>query len=112
MKVTELLEKWEKSEEHRFTAREYTVRLSIQDAAKVAALAEMYPGYSEEEIVMDLLSAALHEIEATLPYVPGPRVAAEDEFGDPIYEDVGPTVTFRTLTRKQLEKLERESPEQ
>jgi len=47
-----------------------------------------------------LLSTALDELEEALPYVPGTKIVAEDEFGDPIYEDVGVTPLFEELSRK------------
>ena len=37
------------------TAKEYAVRLPLDDAARLQALAELFPGQSIEEIVTDLL---------------------------------------------------------
>lgn len=105
MNVRDLLQTWEHSAREPRTEREYRVRLSIRDAAKLAALAEMYPGRSEQDIITDLLSSALDELEAGLPYIEGERVVAEDEHGDPIYEDAGPTPRFARLQRKHLERL-------
>jgi hypothetical protein len=108
-RVRDLLDRWEKSASGRLTSRHYTVRLPVQDAAKLAALAEMYPRRSEEELITDLLSAALDEIEAAFPYVQGRKVVAEDEQGDPIYEDIGQTPRFASLHRKHLDRLRRET---
>lgn len=108
MKFRDLLETWERSAGERRMPKAYTVRLSIHDAAKIAALAEMFPGRSEQDIVTDLLSTALDEIEAAFPYIQGKRVVAEDEHGDPIYEDVGPTPRFQSLARKHLKNLSAE----
>jgi len=108
MKLKDLVEAWESSAGERRTPQAYAVRLPIHDAAKVAALAEMYPGRSEQDIITDLLSTALDEIEAAFPYIQGQRVVAEDEHGDPIYEDAGLTPRFQTLTRKHLKRLEEE----
>ncbi|EAR21877.1 hypothetical protein [Nitrococcus mobilis] len=102
MKFRELLETWERSAGERRTLEVYSVRLPVHDAAKLAALAEMFPGRSEQDIITDLLSTALDEIEAAFPYVPGDRIVAEDEQGDPIYEDTGLTPRFQSLTRKHL----------
>ncbi len=103
MKFRELLETWERSAGERRTSEAYSVRLPVHDAAKLAALAEMFPGRSEQDIITDLLSTALDEIEAAFPYVAGDRVVAEDEHGDPIYEDAGLTPRFQSLTRKHLQ---------
>lgn len=109
MRVKDLLDQWEKSAGGRLTPQHYTVRLPIQHAAKLAALAEMYPRRSEEELITDLLAAALDEIEAAFPYVQGRHVIAEDDQGDPIYEDVGQTPRFANLNRKHLDRLRRET---
>ncbi|HQU15426.1 MAG: type 1 pili tip component [Chromatiales bacterium 21-64-14] len=105
MKVNSLIHRWERASGAPHTRHAYAVRLPIHDAARIAALAEIYPNRTETEIITDLLSAALDELEEALPYVPGSRTVAEDEFGDPLYEDVGPTPRFETLTRKHQERL-------
>ena len=109
MEIKELLERWERSNNVTMTAHEYKLRLPIQDAARVAALAEMYPLKSEDEIIAELLSVALDAVEATFPYVQGTKVIAEDELGDPIYEDAGLTPRFLALSRKYAARLERKS---
>ena len=108
MNVRDLLEDWQRSAVERRTPRHYSVQLPVHDAAKIAALAEMYPGRSERDIITDLLSAALDEVEVAFPYVEGRRVVAEDEHGDPIYEDSGLTPRFQSLARKHLDRLQRE----
>lgn len=108
MKIRNLLEEWQRSAAAKLTTKEYRVRLTLHDAARIAALAEMYPGRSETAIITDLLSAALDELEGALPYVQGARIIAEDEQGDPIYEDIGPTPHFVKLTRKYMATLEQE----
>jgi len=102
MRVRELLNQWQKSGEQEVQDQEFTVRLTRHEKAKIAALAEMFPGRTESDIVLDLLRAALSELEAGMPYVPGPQVVSEDEQGDPVYEDIGPMPRYRDLTRKHL----------
>jgi hypothetical protein len=104
MNVRDLLSIWEKTASGELTVEQFVVRLPVEDAARLQALAEMYPRRSPEELITDLLSAALAEVEASLPYVRGSNVVATDEEGDPIYEDVGPTPRFLALTRKHLER--------
>lgn len=106
MRVRDLLEQWQQASEAEALDQEFLVKLSRQEHAKISALAEMFPGKTPTDIVHDLIAAALAELEATMPYVPGERVISEDEQGDPIYEDVGPTPVFKALTRKYLEQLE------
>lgn len=106
MKYQNLLKQWEERAEAHKDLREYTLRLPRYEVAKIRALKEMYPGRDEADLLSDLIIAALHELEATFPYIQGERVVAEDENGDPIYEDVGPTPRFIALTRKYAAQLE------
>jgi hypothetical protein len=106
MTLRELVMTWEKTSTNPLTEKEYPIRLTLKDAAKVAALAEMYPSRTVEQILSDLVGAALNELEYTLPYVQGDRISALDERGDPIYEDVGPTSRFVELTRKHLSQMQ------
>lgn len=106
MKYQKLLKQWEEKAEEQREMREYTLRLPRYELAKIRALTEMYPGRSEAELLSDLLITALHELEAAFPYIQGDRVVAEDESGDPIFEDVGPTPRFIHLTRKYAAQLE------
>ncbi len=108
MKIRELLQEWEQSAGARMSARSYRVALPLHDAARIKALATLYPGRSEEQLIAELLSAALDELEAAFPYVQGERVVAEDEQGDPIYEDAGLTPRFYRLTQRYVKELEEE----
>jgi hypothetical protein len=108
MSFKDLLESWRDSAARPRTATAYAVRLPLDDAARLAALAEMFPGRSPEQLITDLLGAALQEIETSMPYIAGSKVISSDEQGDPIYEDVGLTPRFVELTRKNRKKLETE----
>ena len=111
MHVKQLIDAWQSAASEPRTARTYEVRLPVHDAAKIAALREMFPGRSEQDLITDMLSAALDELEAAFPYIQGRKVVAEDELGDPIYEDVGNTPRFNELTRKHLERIKAEQGE-
>jgi hypothetical protein len=83
----------------------YPVPLSLRDAARIEALALMHPGHDAQRILADLVHSALDELEAAMPYQPGRRVLAEDDQGDPIYEDLGPTPRFYCLSHAILQRL-------
>ena len=102
----ELIDSWQERATGERTAKSYSVRLPIDDAARLGALAEMFPGRSAEQLITELLGAALKEVAAALPYVPGTRAISADEQGDPVYEDVGPTPRFMALTRKHRRQLQ------
>ena len=106
MKFKPLLDRWKKDAVPVRTAQEYAIRLELDDAARLHALAELFPGQPMETIITDLLHAALDEIGAAMPYERGPKVISRDDHGDPVYEDIGLTPRFVELTRKIKKTLE------
>jgi hypothetical protein len=102
MKIDQLLRLWEDTTNSKLPSETYTIRLPLDDAAKLQALTEIYPRRSIDEIISELLSAALHDVEQSLPYIKGETIVAVDEEGDPLYEDVGPTPRYLSLTKKIL----------
>jgi hypothetical protein len=109
VRFKELLDSWRQTASGARTASEYSVRLPIDDAARLNALAELFPGRTREQLITDLLSAALQEVAAAMPYVPGKKIISSDDQGDPVYEDAGQTPRFTELTRQYKKKLEAES---
>lgn len=107
MKFKPLLDRWKKEGHPERTAREYAIRLPLDDAARLHALAALFPGRTLEEIITDLMHASLDEIVAAMPYEPGPKVISRDDQGDPVYEDVGLTPRFEALTREYKKTLDR-----
>jgi hypothetical protein len=105
MKIRELVRHWEENAKGRLTHNRYQIPLDLEAAARLAALAEMYPKRQAEALLGELIGAALEELEAGLPYVKGSQVVATDEQGDPLYEDIGPTPRFLALSRKHLQEL-------
>ena len=108
MSFKTLLESWRETAAAPRTVTDYAVRLPVDDAAQLQALMEMFPGRTVEQLITDLLGAALQEIATAMPYVAGQKVISTDEQGDPVYEDVGPTPRFIELARKYRKKLEAE----
>jgi len=47
-----------------------------------------------------VIATALDKIEEAFPYTQGYKVIAGDEFGDPVYADIGLTPRFVELTKK------------
>lgn len=106
MSFKDLMDSWGEFRKPLTTRQEYSVNLPLQDASRLHALAELYPAVSTERLITDLLSSALDEVEAAMPYVPGERVIREDDHGDPVYEDVGMTPQFLELVRKNQQLIE------
>jgi hypothetical protein len=105
MKIRELAQHWEQNAKGRLTKTGYVIHLDVESAARLAAISEMYPKRLPEELLGELIGAALEELETSFPYVKGNHVVATDEEGDPLYEDVGPTPRFLALSRRYLHDL-------
>jgi hypothetical protein len=105
VKFKTLLDDWTKAAAPALTAKEYAVRLPLDDASRLHALGELFPGRRIDDLITDLLHAALDEIAQAMPYVPGPKIISRDEMGDPVYEDAGLTPRFVELTRKFKKSL-------
>jgi len=99
-RVNKLLQEWSAQAADRVLQKELTIRLSTHDYARIRALSDLYRDRRKEQILAELLSAMLDEVEEALPYIPGHTVVAEDEFGDPVYEDLGLTRQFERLVKK------------
>ncbi len=67
MKVTDLPKHWEKKKESVERTHDYNLRLPLQDAARLAALAELYPDRSENDILNDMIAAALDDLVRQSP---------------------------------------------
>ncbi len=105
MKFKALLERWGKEVVPARTANHYSVRLNLDDAARLNALATLFPGRDVEDLITDLLHTALDEVAAAMPYEPGPKVISRDDHGDPVYEDIGLTPRFAELARDFKKRL-------
>ena len=106
VKFKVLLDRWKKDAAPARTAKEYAVRLNLDDAARLHALAALFPGRRIEELISDLLHAGLDEVAAAIPYVAGPKIISRDDHGDPAYEDIGMTPRFVELTRRCKNELQ------
>ena len=110
VKFKVLLDRWKKEAAPAITAQEYAVRLKLDDAgpdaARLHALAALFPQSRIEDLISDLLHAGLDEIAAAMPYVAGPKIISRDDRGDPAYEDVGLTPRFVELTRRFKKELQ------
>ena len=105
MKIRELARHWEQNAKGHMSPTGHVLHLDMESEARLAALIEMYPKRQPEELLGELVAAALEELEASFPYVRGQQVIATDEEGDPLYEDIGPTPRFLALSRRHLHDL-------
>jgi len=105
MNVRDLMSSWESASSKTNAEEKYQVRLSLKDAARLEALAGLYPGLNKQEVLTQLVGVALDEVERQMPYKPGNKVVSVDELGDPLYEDVGLTPRYLELRHRFAEGL-------
>ena len=98
---------WSAPDNTKLTAKQASFRLPVHVAAKLAALAEMYPQKSKTQIVGDLLAAALAEMEKGLTSHRGEHWHTDEHDGE-LYWAVGPAQDYRTLSNKHYKELEKE----
>jgi len=67
MKASNLHDFWASPDNNRLTSKQFSFRLPTHIAAKIAALCEMFPSKNRTQIVADLLTSALDELEQDLP---------------------------------------------
>lgn len=65
MKVTDLVKNWETDSKPETRNNDYYLRVPLEDAARVAALSELFPGRNENDILNDMISAALDDVTET-----------------------------------------------
>jgi len=80
MRISELVSHWERDAKGRMSHTTYSIPLDVESAARLAALAEMYPKRSAEALLGELVGAALEAVPFLL-FPPGgggapPRVPA------------------------------------
>lgn len=120
MKTQHLHDVWTAPDNSRLISKQFSFRLPVHIAAKLAALAELYPQKNRTQVVADLLTAALDDLEANLPLALGSQISEEDEHHErkiaehlneryePSFYVSGARVKYRYLVNKHFKELEKE----
>lgn len=108
MKSSDLHNLWTAPDNSRITSKQFSFRLPVHVAAKLAALAEMYPQKTRTEIVGDLLATALDELVKGMPTYKGESLGYIPELGEEAFEEYGPAIKFWDLADKYYKELEKE----
>ena len=108
MHIKELPKEWASTAQIKKPVMNLSLQLPLELSANLMALKDIYPGRTLEQLLLDLLSAAVDELKETLPYKQGLKVIAEDEFGVPMYQDVGLTPRFLELTQYYRDRFTNE----
>lgn len=119
MKTQHLHDVWSSPDNGRLVSKQFSFRLPVHIAAKIAALGEMYPQKNRTQIVADLISAALDDLERNLPYTthlaPEREQQSERDAArhfkydyEPVYEMGGVRAQYRNIVNKYYRELEQE----
>ena len=119
MKTAHLHDVWSSPDNSRLVSKQFSFRLPVHIAAKIAALGDIYPQKNRTQIVADLLSAALDDLEKNLPYTTylasehvqeQEREVAHHMHYDyePIYEMGGIRTAYRQKVNKYYSEFEKE----
>lgn len=119
MKSEHLHDLWSSPDNSRLVSKQFSFRLPTHIAAKLAALGDIYPQKNRTQIVADLLSLALADLEKNLPYTvhEAPEDVQRHEYeiskhlGYPIetvYELGGTRSRFWELSNKYFKEYEKE----
>src|SRR5665647_76407 len=120
MKTQHLHDMWSGPDNTRLTSKQFSFRFPTHIAAKIAALADLYPQKNRTQIVADLLTSALDDLENNLPQSLGYGLDEQDQYDErriaeysgqeyePIYHLGGARGKFRDVANKHYEELEKE----
>lgn len=67
MKIRELAQHWEQNAAGPLSRTGHVLHLDLESEARLAALIDMYPKRTAEELLGELVAAALEEVEASFP---------------------------------------------
>ena len=105
MAFKSLIDKWRAHPAVTQCETRYAFKLDVDDAARVEALAALFPALNVETIIADLLHESLDALEAAIPYEAGDKVIQQDEFGDPVFEDAGLMPRYVELLRSKRDQI-------
>lgn len=108
MKAVDLVTVWGAPDNSRVTAKQYSFRLPVHVAAKLAALEQLYPARSRTQLVGDLLSAAIADVEKTLPSYLGSVKGIHPETGEELCEQYGPRIKYREIAQQVYAQIEQD----
>lgn len=105
MSVKDMMSNWVRNNNSRLVKKQTSIRLPVHAAAKIEALCEMYPSKTRNEIITDLLTAALDDAYDSFAFSRGDEICID---GEPHYTDCGARKEYTELANKHFIKLEKE----
>lgn len=113
MNPKDLVKVWDAPDNSKLTPKQISIRLPILVAAKINALCEIYPRKTKTEIISDLLSTSLDQLEEGMESCKGEFIDYDivNSQGDrrPYFEMAGLKARFLYQTLRNLRELEMEA---
>ena len=109
MKPKDLITIWNAPDPPRLTPKQVSVRLPMLVSAKISALCDLFPKKTKTEIIGDLLTSALEQMEQDFPSRKGHFVLNDPDTGEEMFAEIGIAADFRRITEKYLRELEAEA---
>jgi hypothetical protein len=104
-----LHDEWTRPDNSHLTTKQFSFRLPVHVAAKIAALCELYPSRNRTQIVADLLSLSIDRLEEEMPMALGkPLSGAKTTDGEQVFYGVGLRADFRTSANNWYAAYEEE----
>ena len=97
--ISQMLRAWEQHMVEHRPQVDYEIAIQRDDVIKLETLAELYQ-LPLNDIIANLVSAAIKESEQRMPYVQGGNIIRIEE-GDPIYEDIGQTPRYIEIKQRR-----------
>lgn len=107
MKIRQLVNHWQSTGDDTSPKTRLHIDIATHDAARLAAIADLFPALKSQEIISALIHSALNDVEEAFPYIKGNKQVGEDEQGNAIFEDIGHTPRFSALVQQHLAKLDK-----
>lgn len=108
MKASDLVASWTSRDNKRLTSRQFSIRLPVHIAARIAGLCDMFPTKTRTDIMADLLDSALEELEKSFSH----HYSEDDEIdvidGMAIYPNKDSYGDYARAVNKHYEELEKE----
>lgn len=108
MKASDLVASWTTRDNKRLTNRQFSIRLPVHIAARIAGLCDMFPSKTRTDIIADLLDSALEELENTFSHHYSEDQEIDVIDGMAIYPDIGTYGKYANYVNKHHAELEKE----
>lgn len=119
MKTQHFHDVWAGPDNTRLVSKQVSLRLPVHITAKLAALLEIYPQKNRTQLVADLLTAALDDLEKNLPQEHIPANDEDDQTAreiaqyegyqhEPVFYLGGVRAKYRGLVNRHYKEIEQE----